>query len=340
MSKVKDWLRCLISLPEYLKQLKGRDSELTKRLEGLEQQLKAQGELLKAQGELLEWARAQILASQGRLDQLETTGTEKVFGDIIKSDEMLESLKHQLSIHPVIWGEKEKLHISPSAAVFTCMFNTNSGSISIGDYSFAGSGVSILAGSHDVELTGFARRDAELKEGCDIHIGSGVWLASNCTVLGPCEIGDDAVIAAGAVVVPGTRVPAGAVYAGVPARQIRMLSRDESELRRHMKQAVKREQGVLFWQGWTEKVGSPYDGQKSVGHIMKEAEAVICTDRRKITLTYQQGQGEQRKLTILAGGKAYAFDLSEPEGTLFLELPEGQEDYLLILKTEKGLFLK
>ena len=98
-------------------------------------------------------------------------------------NEYFEKLNFALSANPTLWGPKERLHISDTAAVFTCFFNTNSGDITIGDYSFAGSGVSILTGSHDVELTGLARRDSEETKGRNIIIGNGVWLGSNCTIL-------------------------------------------------------------------------------------------------------------------------------------------------------------
>ena len=66
-----------------------------------------------------------------------------------------------------------------------------------------------------------AARQEYPKEGRDIVIGDGVWIASNATVLGPCTIEANAVIAAGSVVAPHTIVPAGCVYAGVPARRSR-----------------------------------------------------------------------------------------------------------------------
>ena len=137
------------------------------------------------------------------------------------TNEYFEKLNFSLSANPTLWGPKERLHISEKAAVFTCMFNTSSGNITVGDYTFAGSGVSVLTGSHDVELTGLPRRDSEITEGNDIVIGSSVWLGSNCTILGPCKIGDNAVIAAGAVVTPGSEVEEGSIYGGVPAKKIR-----------------------------------------------------------------------------------------------------------------------
>ena len=54
-----------------------------------------------------------------------------------------------------------------------------------------------------------------------IHIGENVWLGANVTVLGGVTIGDNAVIAAGAVVTKN--IPPNTVAAGVPARVVRTL---------------------------------------------------------------------------------------------------------------------
>lgn len=158
----------------------------------------------------------------------------------------IKKLNYLCSSLPTVWGKEERLHISKLAAVSVCFFNTNSGHITIGDYTFAGSGVSILAGSHDVELTGLLRRDLDMTEGCDIQIGNGVWLASNCVILGPAVIEDNAVIAAGAVVTPGTHVPAGTIYGGVPAKEIGRidLQQMESTTSYAYRQAMKRAEGV------------------------------------------------------------------------------------------------
>ena len=54
-----------------------------------------------------------------------------------------------------------------------------------------------------------------------IHIGRGAWIAAGGTVLQGVTVGDDAVVAAGAVVTKD--VPARTLVAGVPARVIRAL---------------------------------------------------------------------------------------------------------------------
>ena len=217
---------------------------------------------------------------------LEQTKIPKAFEQVLTNDEWLERLNTQLSIHPTIWGEHERLHISSKAAVFPCFFNTNSGEISIGDYTFAGSNVNILAGSHDMHLEGLPRRDAEIKQGCDITIGKGVWLASGSTILGPCTIGDNAVVAAGAVVAPNTNIPANTVYAGIPAKKVKELETDIKKENPHIEQAIERECGVLFVEGWSDKRKFVSEGVWHLGHLYEKEAAIIytCLDQLKVLI--------------------------------------------------------
>ena len=57
-----------------------------------------------------------------------------------------------------------------------------------------------------------------------VHIGNNVWIGGNVTVLPGVNIGDNAVIAAGAVVTKD--VPANCVVGGVPAKIIKELEND------------------------------------------------------------------------------------------------------------------
>ena len=114
----------------------------------------------------------------------------------------------------VICGEGVKLN--------NTLFNLNAGKVHIGAHSFFGHNVSVITGSHDTSKTGSARKKFA-REGRDIVIGAGVWIASGALILGPCVIGDNAVIAAGAVVLPG-EYAGDCIYAGIPAipkRQIK-----------------------------------------------------------------------------------------------------------------------
>lgn len=215
---------------------------------------------------------------------IEMSRIPQSFEQILGDQEWLSKLNLQLSIHPTIWGDKNRLHISPLAAMQACFFNTNSGNITIGDYTYAGSNVSILAGSHDMYLEGLPRRDAELKQDCDITIGKGVWLASGSIILGPCKIGDNAVIAAGAVVIPGTEIENNAVYAGVPARKIRIIETDVTKENEHVLQAIERENGVLFVDGWSDKKEFMHKKSLCMGHLYVKSNASLFTD--KITVQF------------------------------------------------------
>ena len=233
------------------------------------------------------------------------------------TNEYFEKLNFALSANPTLWGPKDRLHISDTAAVFTCFFNTNSGDITIGDYSFAGSGVSILTGSHDVELTGLPRRDSEETKGRDVIIGDGVWLGSNCTILGPCKIGDNAVIAAGAVVTPGTEVEEGTVYGGVPAKKISEIKLSkEGEISDAMLRAIERNDGVLFTKGWSEKKHQFFKDECLMGHFLLDEKGCILLKNGEYVIKYSKNEKEDVSLTIKEGGSEEKHTLTGKEGII------------------------
>jgi acetyltransferase-like isoleucine patch superfamily enzyme len=112
-------------------------------------------------------------------------------------------------------GGPEKVICGKGVKLINTFFNVNSGCVTIGDDSFFGHDVMCLTGSHDTSRFGKERRRFG-RAGSDIKIGSGVWIASRAIILGPCVIGDNAVIAAGSVVLPG-EYEANCLYAGTPA---------------------------------------------------------------------------------------------------------------------------
>ena len=61
--------------------------------------------------------------------------------------------------------------------------------------------------------------------GCLLHERSFVGLGS--IVMDGCEIGSDAMLAAGAMLTPGKRIPAGQLWAGRPAKFVRELGPEE-----------------------------------------------------------------------------------------------------------------
>ena len=60
--------------------------------------------------------------------------------------------------------------------------------------------------------------------GCTIH--DNVLIGMGSIVMDACVVHSNAIIAAGAVVLEGTIVEAGSIYAGVPAKKVKMVSED------------------------------------------------------------------------------------------------------------------
>lgn len=96
-----------------------------------------------------------------------------------------------------------------------CCFQ-DQGGIEIGDDSLIGQQVVIATLNHDLDPS--KRKDMIPKP---VKIGKRVWVGAHATILPGVEIGDNAVIAAGAVVTKN--VPENAVVAGVPARVIKRI---------------------------------------------------------------------------------------------------------------------
>ncbi len=127
----------------------------------------------------------------------------------------------------LVHGDASRLHLSPTATVNNALFNLSSGHITVGDDTFFGHNVCVLTGTHDTTKFGAERKKAIPKEGRDVVIGNGVWLSSNVTVVGPCTIGDHAVVGACSLVQHD--VEPYSVVAGVPAKEIKRLTPPEQE---------------------------------------------------------------------------------------------------------------
>ena len=92
--------------------------------------------------------------------------------------------------------------------------------IFIGDDFLAAPGLFLNSGSHNTSTLEATR--------ASIRIGARVWCGVRVTICAGVEIGDDAVIGAGAVVVKS--IPSGAIAVGVPAKVIGKVDRSSREI--------------------------------------------------------------------------------------------------------------
>ena len=122
---------------------------------------------------------------------------------------------------PIIRGDASRVKRSKNTFINNAVLNTNSGNITIEENVFFGLYVSLITGTHDISKKGMERIKSYPKKGKDIIIKSGVWLASNVTVIGPCTIGENSVVGANSLVIDD--IPANCVYAGSPAKFIKKI---------------------------------------------------------------------------------------------------------------------
>lgn len=126
---------------------------------------------------------------------------------LLDDSAFIAAIRQRLSEEICVWGNPSRLKIHESAGMVNTLFNTNSGTITVGAHTFTGHNVCILTGTHDMEKYAEDRMRGVPQQGRDIVIGDGVWIASTATILGPCTIGDHAVVAAGTVGVSGIAIP-------------------------------------------------------------------------------------------------------------------------------------
>jgi acetyltransferase-like isoleucine patch superfamily enzyme len=131
-------------------------------------------------------------------------------------------LRHDFAHEPLIWGDPNRLILGEQVVINNATINLVSGNVTLGDFAFLGHNVSLLTGKHNIHSFDRRRQTDVPDQGRDIVIGQGAWLASNVTVIGPCKIGNHAVVCAASVVLDD--VPDFAVVAGHPARVIRTIA--------------------------------------------------------------------------------------------------------------------
>ncbi|PXX96443.1 acyltransferase [Halomonas sp. LBP4] len=122
-----------------------------------------------------------------------------------------------------IWGDKSRVHLDRATiSVNDLLINTRSGHVTVEEECFFGHRCMLLTGTHDYQKTGKERLAAVPDTGRDIHVKRGVWVGSGSTVLGPAVIGENAVVAAGSLVVGD--VPANTIVAGRPAKPVKKIT--------------------------------------------------------------------------------------------------------------------
>jgi len=118
---------------------------------------------------------------------------------------------------PWIEGDPSRVHVADYSKLGVWMlFNTYCGTITVEKEAFFGQHCMLLAGGHDITLKNRYRFDLS-KDKKDILIKEGVFVGSGAIIIGPCTIGEHAVVGAGSVVLPGV-YRGGCLYAGNPAK--------------------------------------------------------------------------------------------------------------------------
>lgn len=143
------------------------------------------------------------------LNSLKSSYLKLFFGAIIGK---------RVVFYPDIWlltGRNLKLGDDVDLAYGVLL--TTDGGLEIGDRTLIGYGTKILTGNHRIPILPEKIFSAG-HEKKPVKIGKDVWIGANCIILPGVSIGDNSVIAGGAVVT--SNVESGKIYGGVPAREI------------------------------------------------------------------------------------------------------------------------
>ena len=108
----------------------------------------------------------------------------------------------------------KNIHVGEGVFINACCHFQDHGGVTIGDSSQIGHNVVFATLNHGIEP-----EKRKYTKPAPIVLGKNVWVGSNSTILSGVTIGDNAIIAAGAVVTKN--VPANTVVGGVPARHIK-----------------------------------------------------------------------------------------------------------------------
>jgi acetyltransferase-like isoleucine patch superfamily enzyme len=123
-----------------------------------------------------------------------------------------------------IHGKKSRLHLGADCSTMNSIFNVISGHIYLGDHTIVGHNCMFLTGTHNfidgkrISLSKPDKSPEVPKNGRDIVIGKGCFIGSGVTIVGPVNVGDNVLIAAGSVVTKD--IGNNSFAAGVPAKVI------------------------------------------------------------------------------------------------------------------------
>ena len=121
------------------------------------------------------------------------------------------------SIFPPFYTDCGKnIHIGKNVFINTCCHFQDQGGIFIGDGVLIGQNVTLATLDH-----GFAPKDRGTTYPTPIILEKNVWLGANVTIVSGVRIGENAIIAAGAMVTKD--IPANVVAGGVPAKVIKNI---------------------------------------------------------------------------------------------------------------------
>lgn len=114
----------------------------------------------------------------------------------------------------------KSIHIGKNVFINCCCYFQDQGGIYIEDNVLIGSHVVLATINHGQNP---AERSSNFPE--PIHIGNKVWIGAQATILPGITIGDNAIVATGAVITHN--VPPNAVVGGVPAKIIKYIEKEQ-----------------------------------------------------------------------------------------------------------------
>jgi acetyltransferase-like isoleucine patch superfamily enzyme len=97
-----------------------------------------------------------------------------------------------------------------------------SGGVELGDDTLVAAHCTITSQTHAADALRRGKLYRDTNRTASVKIGSNVWIGSGAIILPGVTIGDNSIVAAGAVV--RSDVPSGVLVAGVPARVVRSLA--------------------------------------------------------------------------------------------------------------------